>query len=326
MASGSITVYPDTPESYTVELKEGGHLSIGRKPDPSGREKLVIPVPEVSSQHAEIRHSPEGWTIRDSGSTNGTRLNGERLVAGREYVLRSGDRIKIAQVDLVISLPEQAAAPPVEPAEESHEKTHLRIQLLNATILVGDIKGFTALMERHAGQPEVVMQAAQLVFEALNEEIANNNGQLEKIMGDAIMAYWQEEEGAPGAHAGQACHTAVRLRSLIKVLAGNEEFWPFKDHPLKVDLALATGPVAAGALGHKEANPALLGDTANLAFRIEKLIDDTTPSSILVDGSTYSLVKERFRFVQMGQVSVKGRMRPVDVHCLIDTLGLPRRD
>jgi class 3 adenylate cyclase len=327
MPPGSITVYPDTAESYTVELKEGTHLPIGRRADPSGREKLVIPVPEVSSQHAEIRHSSEGWTIRDSGSTNGTRLNGERLSAGKEYQLHSGDRIRIAQIELLVWLPGDAAPrPAVEPEQETHEKTHLRIQLLNATILVVDIQAFTSLMEQHADSPEIVMEAAQRVFEALSEEIKNSNGQLEKILGDAIMAYWQEDEDKPGAQAIEACSSALRLHCLVGILAQNPDIWPFSEHALKVDLALATGPVAAGALGHKEANPALLGDTANLAFRIEKLIDDNTPSNIIVDAATYQAVKNKFKFVEMGQVSVKGRLRPVDLHCLIDKQGLPTRE
>jgi len=327
MPAGSITVYPDTPESYTVELKEGTHLPIGRRADPSGREKLVIPVPEVSSQHAEIRHTADGWTLRDSGSTNGTRLNGERLTAGKEYQLQSGDRIRIAQIELLVWLPgDPNPRPLVEAEQESHEKTHLRIQLLNATILVADIQAFTSLMEQHAGNPEIVMQAAQRVFEALNEEVRNTNGQLEKILGDAMMAYWQEDEEKPGAQAIEACQSALRLRCLVGILAQNPDYWPFSSHALKVDLALATGPVAAGALGHKEANPALLGDTANLAFRIEKLIDDKTPSNIIVDAATYQAVKHKFKFVEMGQVNVKGRLRPVDVHCLIDKQGLPTRE
>lgn len=326
MPAGTITVYPDTPESYTVELKEGAQLPIGRRPDASGREKLVIPVPEVSSQHAEIRNSQDGWTIRDSGSTNGTRLNGERLTAGKEYQLRSGDRIRIAQIELLVDLPGDSAPRSVEPDQDAHEKTHLRIQLLNATVLVADIQAFTTLMEQHADNPEIVMEATQRVFEALNDEIQNTNGQLEKILGDAIMAYWQEDEEHPGTQAYQACLSALRLRSLVGILAQNPDYWPFSGHALKVDVALATGPVAAGALGHKEANPALLGDTANLAYRIEKLIDDSTPSNIIVDAATYHAVKTKFKFVEIGQVNVKGRLRPVDVHCLLDSKGMPTRE
>jgi len=320
MAAGSITVYPDSPESYKIDLEEGKTLLIGRKQAAGGQRKLVIAVPEVSGQHAEISPSPDGWTIRDSGSTNGTRLNGDRLTPGREYLLRNGDRVKIAHVDLAIMLPEEAFSRGEEVEPESHEKTHLQIKLINATILVGDIRGFTTLMEDYASQPEVVMQSAQLVFQCLNEEINGNQGQLEKIAGDAIMAYWQDEDGksAPLSYAYRACYTALRLRSLVTALAQNKDFWPFASHPLQLDLALATGPVAAGALGNRgEASPALLGDTANLAFRLEKLIGADTPGDIVVDGPTYEQVKDQFSFVRLGEFNVKGRQRSVDVHRLV---------
>jgi class 3 adenylate cyclase len=102
-------------------------------------------------------------------------------------------------------------------------------------------------------------------------------------------------------------------------LAQNPQFWPFDNHPLKIDLALATGPVAAGALG-QTGNPALLGDTANLVFRLEKLIGDENSGDIVVEGFTYELAKERFRFQSLGQFSVKGRQRPVDVYRLLSVM------
>ena len=85
-------------------------------------------------------------------------------------------------------------------------------------------------------------------------------------------------------------------------------------------MALATGPVAAGALGHATGNPALLGDTANLVFRLEKLIDDEKAGEVVVEASTYELAKGHFKFESLGQFNVKGRQRPVDVHRLIGLL------
>ena len=328
MSAGIITVNPDTAESYSVQLRKASPLSIGRRPDTAGRQKLVLAVPEVSAQHAEIRYTPDGWTIRDSGSTNGTLLNGERLTAGREYTLHNGDRIKIAQIELLVNFSSEPAHRPLEQEEEIQERTYPRIRLINATILVGDIKGFTSLMEKHAKNPELVMQAAQQIFASLNEEINSNHGQLEKIVGDAIMSYWQAEESKPDQrlYAYQACYTALRLRSLVTVLAQNTNFWPFPDHPLKIDLALATGPVAAGALGCKEASPALLGDTANLAFRLEKLIGEDASGEIVVDDTTYNLTKDCFRFAELGKFNIKGRKGTVDVHRLLDLEGLPQRE
>ena len=52
MAVGYITVNPDSPQSYSVEIKEGAVVPIGRKPAPDGSFKVVLQVPEVSAQAA----------------------------------------------------------------------------------------------------------------------------------------------------------------------------------------------------------------------------------------------------------------------------------
>jgi class 3 adenylate cyclase len=322
MTSGTIKVNPESPEAYSVELSEGEVLQIGRKPAPGGVKKLILPYPEVSGQHAEIRCKADGWTLMDRNSTNGTTINGSRCVPGEEYSLRHGDQVRIAQYELRCFPPQIDYELEGEDADEdSQDRTQYSIKFMNATILVGDIKNFTALMERYENEPEVVMQAAQRIFESLNDEINKNYGQLEKIAGDAIMAYWSGDSSSEGTRlpAFQACHTALRLRELTYRLAVDDNFWPFPDHPLNIDIALATGPVAAGALGHSSGNPAVLGDTANLVFRLEKLIDDDHAGDIIVDGTTFGLTSDRCTFEYLGSYNLKGKTKAVEVYRLIDT-------
>jgi len=316
MKAGSVIVQPDTPDSYELDLYDGQILMIGRKPDPNGTEKLVLPYPEVSSQHAEIRCKPDTWTIVDSGSTNGTTLNGARLTPGREYALRDKDNVGIAQYNLIVCAPSHGAE--TQSLEKDQDKTQFRIHLINATILVGDIKKFTSLMENYAANPALVMQSAGKVFDRLNEEIHRNYGHLEKIAGDAIMAYWHGDDSTTGAslQAYQACHTALIIKEVTAQLAQDKSYWPFGDYPLVLDMALATGPVATGALGTGQGNPALLGDTANIVFRLEKMIGDDKPGDIVVEQTTYDLAKEHFKFDYLGEFSVKGRQRAINVYRL----------
>jgi pSer/pThr/pTyr-binding forkhead associated (FHA) protein len=44
---------------------------------------IVLGDPEVSRQHARLTHTPAGYILEDLGSTNGTFVNGERLVTAR---------------------------------------------------------------------------------------------------------------------------------------------------------------------------------------------------------------------------------------------------
>lgn len=69
--------------------------------------------PTVSRRHAEIVRSADGWRLRDLGSSNGTELNGSRLIGDRP--LRGGDILALGQVRIVCL--------PDEPAEERRRPT-----------------------------------------------------------------------------------------------------------------------------------------------------------------------------------------------------------
>ena len=53
---------------------------------------LVLDDPNVSRRHAELRREDGGWAVRDLGSTNGIKLNGQRSRGGR---LNPGDEITL---------------------------------------------------------------------------------------------------------------------------------------------------------------------------------------------------------------------------------------
>ncbi|NIO00422.1 MAG: FHA domain-containing protein, partial [Anaerolineae bacterium] len=71
---------------------------------------IVLNDAEVSRQHARLTQTPGGYVLEDLGSTNGTFVNGERLVAPR--VLSAGDLVGLSEkVSLIFDAvtPETAA-------------------------------------------------------------------------------------------------------------------------------------------------------------------------------------------------------------------------
>ena len=82
-------------------------LLIGRR----SRCDIVLDFPNVSSQHCELAFINGFWQIRDLGSSNGIKVNGERLDT---KFLQPGDQVTIAKHKFTINFVPGAAAPPEE--------------------------------------------------------------------------------------------------------------------------------------------------------------------------------------------------------------------
>ncbi len=82
-------------------------LLIGRR----SRCDIVLDFPNVSSQHCELAFINGFWQIRDLGSSNGIKVNGQRLDV---KFLQPGDMVTIAKHQFTINFAPGAAAPPEE--------------------------------------------------------------------------------------------------------------------------------------------------------------------------------------------------------------------
>ncbi|RKY21993.1 MAG: hypothetical protein DRP90_01510 [Planctomycetota bacterium] len=115
-----------------------GYKIVGLSPSVAGREyvltdrlligraddnDIIIHAPGVSRHQSEIIAKSDKVTIKDLGSANGTRVNGELIIA-RD--LKAGDRIRIADVEFVFVAPQPetaAPSPSVEPPAAAGEAT-----------------------------------------------------------------------------------------------------------------------------------------------------------------------------------------------------------
>jgi hypothetical protein len=89
-------------ESRTLEA----YSLVGRGPTCG----VVLKDERVSYEHACLKYTARGWVLRDLGSTNGTWLNGQKVAAGTDVDVGTGDAIAFGDSGLVWRL-EDAAAP-----------------------------------------------------------------------------------------------------------------------------------------------------------------------------------------------------------------------
>jgi len=86
-----------SPKDRRLEVRPGGRVSVGR----TGGSDLVIDDASVSKIHASLAvDSERGISVADTGSTNGTFINGQRIAYGKATLLADGDKVKFGVVEV----------------------------------------------------------------------------------------------------------------------------------------------------------------------------------------------------------------------------------
>jgi len=132
-------------------------------------------------------------------------------------------------------------------------------------VLFADIRGFTALSEKRL--PFDVVSLLNGYFKAAGMAIENNEGYLDKFIGDGTMAIFGLE-----GNLQQACRNAIKsaqqITSEVKKL--NERYQMELETPLRVGIGIHCGDAIIGEMGYKHAlKLTAIGDTVNTASRLE---------------------------------------------------------
>lgn len=170
------------------------------------------------------------------------------------------------------------------------------------TIFFSDIKNFTRIAE--GMPPEKLMLHLCDYFDELTNIIREQNGTIDKYIGDAIMAFWNSPQ-TDKDHCYHACLAAVNFQSKLAELNTK---WEQQGKPtLPSRIGINTGEAIVGNLGSStRINYTAIGDTINLASRLEN-INNVYGTSILVTESVYNIVKDRFVFRIIDCIAVVGK-------------------
>lgn len=135
-----LVVEQGTLEGYGFDL-ERSEIVIGRGQSCD----IVLDEHQVSRQHARLLHTPQGWTLVDLGSTNGTQVNGQPLRANQPYGLQPGDRVTLGNSVLVLQQPTADAAQPKK--GKPHPALLAAGGLLIVVVLAGIVVGLVLLLQ-----------------------------------------------------------------------------------------------------------------------------------------------------------------------------------
>ncbi|MBU4566114.1 MAG: adenylate/guanylate cyclase domain-containing protein [Desulfarculus sp.] len=180
------------------------------------------------------------------------------------------------------------------------------------SVLFSDIRGFTSIAEKM--DPEKLAKQLGIYLERMTETVFEQEGVLDKFIGDAVMAFYGAPMEQPD-HAKRACRTAL---AMVQASLDLDKTWEEMGlPPLRLGVGVNTGSMIVGNLGCVlRMDYTVVGDSVNLASRLEGLTR-TLGVDILVGHETRDQCAEEFFFRPLALVKVKGKEELVEVYQLV---------
>jgi class 3 adenylate cyclase len=196
-------------------------------------------------------------------------------------------------------------------------RVQLDPQLVTATVLFCDIRGFTRLSESR--EPKYVINFLNEYMKGVVNIVRGHNGVVNKFVGDAALAFFGvlPDPRPPAESAHEAVTTALAMLDYLAEL--NHQRTERGEEPLRVGIGVNTGSVVAGMVGSDiRLEYTVLGDAVNVAQRLSDMNKEHPQYDVFFSASTYRELGEDLqrRSVHIGEVSVKGRVAQVDVYAL----------
>lgn len=183
------------------------------------------------------------------------------------------------------------------------------------SIMFTDVRGFTTISEHYGEDVQGLTSIMNRYMTVMTRAILENNGTLDKYIGDAQMAFWN----APldnKQHALDAVRTSFQMLKDLEIF--NEEVEREGIPAFGMGLGINTATVVVGNMGSTQRfDYTCLGDGVNLAARLE---GQSKPYGVklVVGPQTAELVRDVYQVVELDLIAVKGKTEPARIYTIFD--------
>ena len=183
-------------------------------------------------------------------------------------------------------------------------------ELRRVYVLFSDVRGFTRMTE--SLKPEETVEILNQIFTAMEKVITEHGGDINKYIGDAILAHFRRPYGQEGEAAKMVLRTACAMQERFEAL--NKSIQVAYSKPVKIGMGIGVtaGEAVQGNIGSANRMEfTLIGDSVNLASRLCGIAEG---GQILANEEMAKAAVESFETLAMEPVRIKGKSDPQAVY------------
>lgn len=194
--------------------------------------------------------------------------------------------------------------------QQQEHRVRLGGERKQCVVLFCDIRGFTKWSDN--SDAEKVVETLNQYFTLMMEAVIDHNGEIDKIIGDELMAvYYTGPDESLSDSVEAAMKSAHQMQRALKLLNAlrSEQGNP----PVQFGVGINAGEVICGNIGSfKRMDYTVIGDTVNVASR---LCASAKSNQILVSESYRELLDESAQqlAIDLGTIEVKGKEQPLSI-------------
>ena len=202
----------------------------------------------------------------------------------------------------------------VEKLQKDPDLLKLGGETRELSIMFTDVRGFTTISEHYGEDVQGLTKIMNRYMTAMSESILENNGTIDKYIGDAQMAFWNAPLDDPD-HAKKSIETALKMMKRLETF--NDEISNEQIPPFGMGIGINTGSVVVGNMGSDlRFDYTCLGDSVNLAARLEGQSKNYGVDIILGEETVNQI--PGFQFMELDRLVVKGKSKPVTIYTILD--------
>ena len=205
----------------------------------------------------------------------------------------------------------------VEKLAQSNKSLKLGGERREMTFLFSDIRGFTAISEKYKDDPESLTVLINSILTVLSNEVLDQDGTIDKYMGDCIMAFWNAPSEDP-FHREKSIEAAFKMSEALNKL--NESLDRKGENKLSIGIGINSGECIVGNMGsEKRFDYTVLGDAVNLASRLEGQSGNYGMQIILGEETIKKISKDAYLQFELDLISVKGKSEPTSIFTVFNS-------